>query len=86
MQKHQQLQRVLNDAVATNLTSLLRPISLELIIAALEKKGGYGIHYFHSKGCITLNDMLGEIKYEIDFTPLQPLPQESVEKLLEIFK
>ena len=84
MQKHQQLQRVLNDAVATNLTSLMRPISLELIIAALEKKGYWEISFVKTHNLICFAD--GTDVIEIPFTPLQPLPQESVEKLLEIFK
>jgi len=84
MQKHQQLQQALHDIISPN-DFKMRPISLELIIAALEKKELEIIEYsFLAKSISFLNKDSDFI--EIPFTPLQPLPQESVEKLLEIFK
>ncbi len=97
MQKHQQLQRALNKVLGAepqevqafndhSIQSLIpyREISLELIIAALEKKGYWEISFVKTHNLICFAD--GTDVIEIPFTPLQPLPQESVEKLLEIFK
>jgi len=83
MQKHQQLQQALHDIISPN-DFKMRPISLELIIAALEKKGYWEISFVKTHNLICFAD--GTDVIEIPFTPLQPLPQESVEKLLEIFK
>jgi len=83
MQKHQQLQQALHDIISPN-DFKMRPISLELIIAALEKKESvYELHYCNT--AITFRNEKDDVTV-IFYTPLQPLPQESVEKLLEIFK
>ena len=83
MQKHQQLQQALHDIISPN-DFKMRPISLELIIAALEKKESvYELHYCNT--AITFRNEKDDVTV-IFYTPLQTLPQESVEKLLEIFK
>ena len=83
MQKHQQLQQALHDIISPH-DFKMRPISLELIIAALEKKESvYELHYCNT--AITFRNEKDDVTV-IFYTPLQTLPQESVEKLLEIFK
>ena len=63
------------------------PISLELIIAALEKKE---INYIINRDINSSKSLFIVVERKeniwFNYTPLQPLPQESVEELLEIFK
>lgn len=56
------------------------PISLDLIMAALEKKGFSDSEYFD--GHISLD----YYRCSVPYTPLQPLTPEAVKMLIEIFE
>lgn len=70
--------------IETDFIVLGRPISLELIIAALEKKGMTYIEW--KRGCISFDNGLKNPTVFIAFTPLKPLSDEAVEKLIQIFE
>lgn len=60
------------------------PISLELIIAALEKKGYY--YRIEKSYLIISGETPNYFVSDLAFTPLEPLPESSIDQLLSIFE